>query len=217
MGIGGRPFGLEHSVRLTADHVTIERGGRLVIDDLAFSAAAGTALVITGPNGAGKSTLLRAIAGLVQVSAGRIRLDGGDPERTLPEQCHYFGHLDGLKTALTVSENVAFWRDYYGAPVIGNSADALAAVGLDDLGRLPAAYLSAGQRRRLSFARLIVAHRPIWLLDEPTSALDAASEARFVDLANRHLATGGLVVAATHAPLGLTATTTLRLGQKALT
>jgi len=200
---------------LTADHVTIERGGRLVIDDLAFAAAAGTALVVTGPNGAGKSTLLRAIAGLVQLSAGRIGLDGGDRERTLPEQCHYLGHLDGLKTALTVSENVAFWRDFYDARVGSDVPDALAAVGLGDLGPLPAAYLSAGQRRRLAFARLMVAYRPIWLLDEPTSALDAASEARFVDIVNRHLATGGLVIAATHAPLGLTATTTLRLGQRA--
>jgi len=200
------------SLHLAGTEVTIERSGRLVIDDLSFAAENSTALIVTGPNGAGKSTLLRAIAGLIHLTSGTIQLEGGDPERTVPEQCHYVGHLDGLKTALTVMENVTFWRDFYGAGGASASVEtALAEVGLDHLGALPAAYLSAGQRRRLSFARLLVSHRPVWLLDEPTSALDAASEARFIALVNRHLAGGGLVIAATHAPLAFASTTWLGL------
>ena len=202
-------------MQLTVDYVTIERGGRLVIDSLSFRAKAGVALVITGPNGIGKSTLLRAIAGLVHVASGTLRLDGGEPERTLPESCHYFGHLDGLKSALSVQENVAFWQAFYGATAGQASVlDALNQVSLDHLADLPAAYLSAGQRRRLSLARLLVSHRPVWLLDEPTSALDAASEARLVDLVNAHLAQGGLVIAATHAPLAFHTLETLDLSNR---
>ncbi len=207
-----RLAGRQDDVQLSAEHLTIERGGRLVIADLSFEAHGGEALVVTGPNGVGKSTLLRAIAGLVRPVSGSLRLNDGDAERTLPEECHYLGHFDGLKTALTVAENLAFWRDFYGArgSAYGLTA-ALEAVELDHLTRHPAAYLSAGQRRRLSIARLLVARRPVWLLDEPTSALDAASEARFVTLVNNHLATGGLVIAATHTPLAFAAVRALRL------
>jgi heme exporter protein A len=192
---------------LAAERITIERGGRIVIDDLSFRAGAGAALVVTGPNGSGKSTLLRTIAGLVHLASGRLQLHGGNAEKTLAEHCHYFGHLDGLKSALTVAENATFWRDFY-RPIDVSTADgtlsvatALDEVGLDHLAHLPAAYLSAGQRRRLSLARLLVSRRSIWLLDEPTSALDSASEERLVACVNRHLSTGGVVIAATHAPL----------------
>jgi len=203
-------------LRLTAEQLCVERGGRLVLSYLSFSVAGGAALVVTGPNGAGKSTLLRTIAGLVHPSEGRIGLDGGDAERTVPEQCHYFGHQDGLKTALSVTENLAFWRDFYGSdgagrPIAADVTAALALVGLAHLSDLPAAYLSAGQRRRLSLARMLITWRPVWLLDEPTSALDAASESTFVALVNRHLADGGIAVAATHAPLPFARMQTLQL------
>ncbi len=201
-------------MHLAADTLTIERGGRLVIDGLSFRVDAGAALVVTGPNGVGKSTLLRSIAGLVPLTSGAFRIDGGDCEKTLAEHCHYFGHLDALKSALTVTENVLFWRKFYGSHgAAADATDALAEVGLDHLAHLPAAYLSAGQRRRLSLARLIVSFRPIWLLDEPTSALDAASEARFVEIVNTHLLGGGIAIAATHAPLVLSRITRLHLGE----
>ena len=201
-------------MRLAIENLAVERGGRLVIAGLTVAAKAGTALVVTGPNGAGKSTLIRTIAGLLPPVAGSIRIEGGDPELSVAEQCHYFGHQDGLKPALTVMENLAFWRDFYGRPALPLVA-ALQAVGLEHLIDLPAAYLSAGQRRRLSFARLLITERPIWLLDEPTSALDAGSEARLIDSVNGHLALGGLGIAATHAPLAFGARENLALGHVA--
>ncbi len=133
---------------------------------------AGEALILTGRNGAGKSSLLRMIAGLLAVAKGRIVLEDGDNDLSMAEQCHYLGHRDALKTALTVTENLDFWRAYLdgGTEKAGaDKIDALAAVGLNSVAGLPAAYLSAGQRRRLSIARLIAVPRPIWLLDEPTS------------------------------------------------
>jgi len=189
-------------MRLTARSLDCERGGRIVFRDLGFTIQAGRALVVTGPNGIGKSSLLRLIAGLTPKAGGMLELDGGEAGATIAEQCHYFGHSDALKPALSVEENLGFWQNYYGAGETGVGA-ALETVALDRIAHLPAAYLSAGQRRRLSLARLIVSPRPIWLLDEPTSALDTAGEGIFTRLANAHLASGGLIVAATHAPLAI--------------
>ncbi|RAI30828.1 heme ABC exporter ATP-binding protein CcmA [Rhodoplanes serenus] len=186
------------------------RGQREVFTGLDFRVGAGEALALTGRNGAGKSSLLRLIAGLVRPAAGSVRLDGGDPELTVPEQAHYLGHLDALKPSLTVTENLGFWIDYLGGDP-ARLATALDAVALDDLADLPAGYLSAGQRRRLSIARLVAVARPVWLLDEPTSALDVASQERLAGLMRAHLAGGGLILAATHGPLGLD-TRELRLG-----
>jgi heme exporter protein A len=199
-------------MRLVASDLTCVRGGREVFARLEFSLTAGEALVVTGRNGAGKSSLLRMLAGLVRIAAGRLALEGGDPELSISEQAHYLGHQDALKPSLSVQENLHFWAHFLGT---GAVAEALAAVGLDSLAELPAGYLSAGQRRRLSLARLLAVKRPIWLLDEPTSALDAASQARLADLMRRHLADGGLIVAATHGPLGLEPARELRLGEAA--
>jgi heme exporter protein A len=184
------------------------RGGRQVFRDLGFSVFAGETLLVSGPNGAGKSSLLRLIAGLLRPAAGNIELTGGDPELTIAEQAHYLGHQDALKPALTVAENLAFWSDLLRA---GAAKPALEAVGLASLGPLPALYLSAGQRRRLSLARLVAAPRSIWLLDEPTSALDAAAQAMLSELMRGHLATGGVIVAAGHGPIGLEAAKELKL------
>ena len=186
------------------------RGGRQVFADVSFSLAGGEALLVTGRHGAGKSSLLRILGGLVRLAAGRLALADTDPDRTIPEQAHYIGHQDALKPSLTVAENVSFWTRYLGGT--GTPA-ALAAWGLDRLAELPAAYLSAGQRRRLSLARLVAVPRPIWLLDEPTSALDRDGQDRLTGLMRKHLAGGGLIVAATHGPLALERAKELRLGE----
>jgi heme exporter protein A len=181
-----------------------------VFSGLDFEASSGEALAVIGANGSGKTSLLRMIAGLLTIADGSIGLEGGERELTLPEQAHYLGHRDALKPALSVIENLTFWRDFLGGEAFDSRAS-LAAVGLDHAIDLPAAYLSAGQRRRLSIARLLAVRRPIWLLDEPTNALDAAGQNMFAALMNDHLARGGLIVAATHAPLGIAARE-LRIG-----
>jgi heme exporter protein A len=197
-------------MRLLGRGIKCVRGGREVFSELDFTAISGEALAVTGPNGAGKTSLLRIIAGLLTVAAGSIGLEDGERELTLAEQAHYLGHRDAMKPALSVLENLAFWRDFLGGEA-SNAAQSLAAVGLDHAADLPAAYLSAGQRRRLSIARLLAVRRPIWLLDEPTSALDAPGQSLFATLMRDHLARGGLIVAATHAPLGVDAKE-LRIG-----
>jgi len=197
-------------MRLLGCGVRCVRGGREVFCGLDFEACSGEALAVTGPNGSGKTSLLRMIAGLLAMAGGSIGLEGGETELTLPEQAHYLGHRDALKPALSVMENLSFWRDFLGGEAF-DAAESLAAVGLDHAAQLPAAYLSAGQRRRLSLARLLAARRPVWLLDEPTSALDAAGQTMFAALMGDHLSRGGLIIAATHAPLGL-ATRELRIG-----
>lgn len=199
-------------LRLTASGLAVVRGFREVFSELSFELAGGELLALTGPNGAGKSSLLRLIAGLVRPSAGALALEGGDPELSIPEQAHYLAHQDAFKPALTVEENLRFWVRFAGADEAA-LGEALAAVGLGSLADLPAAFLSAGQRRRLSVARLRAVARPLWLLDEPTSALDAAAQDRLAAIMADHLAAGGLIIAATHGPLGLAGTRELRLGQ----
>jgi heme exporter protein A len=197
-------------MQLRAENLGCRRGGREVFDGLNFAVGAGEALLVSGRNGAGKSSLLRLIAGLVRLSAGRLELSGGAPDTPIGERAHYLGHQDAVKTSLTVAENLSFWVGFLGPgkPV----AAALDAVGLGALAGLPAAYLSAGQRRRLSLARLFAVQRPLWLLDEPTSALDAPAQTRLAELMRAHLAGGGLIVAAAHGPIGLERARELKLG-----
>jgi heme exporter protein A len=197
-------------MRLEGEELACVRGGREVFRGLAFTISGGEALLITGRNGAGKSSLLRMIAGLVRVAGGRLTMTGADTERSIPEQAHYLGHQDALKTSLSVAENLGFWTRYLGGG--GPVQAALATVGLDALADLPAAYLSAGQRRRLSIARLVAVNRPIWLLDEPTSALDTQAQQCLAKLMAEHLALGGMILAATHGPVGLEKARELRLG-----
>jgi heme exporter protein A len=202
-----------HGLRLSGSDLTCRRGGREVFRDLSFAVASGEALLLTGRNGAGKSSLLRMVAGLLRIAGGRLDLVGGAPDAEIAEQAHYLGHLDAFKPALSVEENLAFWTGYLGGE--SKPSQALHAVGLGSLAGLPAGYLSAGQRRRLSLARLLAVARPLWLLDEPTSALDATAQAMLHDLMHAHLAAGGLIIAATHQPLGLKDARELRLGAPA--
>ena len=200
-------------MRLRAWNLTIERGGRQVLAELSFEAHGGAALIVTGPNGAGKTSLLRALAGFLPIEAGGFTLDGGDGERTVGEQAHYLGHADGVKAALTAGENLAFAA----AMLAGDSSRkaqlaALTALGLNHVIDFPARLLSAGQRRRVALARMLVAERPLWVLDEPTTALDAAAQIALAAIMRAHLKGGGILVAAVHAPLGLEGAQELRLG-----
>lgn len=198
-------------MRLVAQDIACQRGGREVFTGLSFAVSKGEALLVTGRNGAGKSSLLRIIAGLIRLAGGRITLEGGKTESNVAEQAHYVGHQDPVKGALSVAENLSFWSSYlHGKPDV---RAALKAVGLDGLADLPAGYLSAGQRRRLSIARLAAVKRPLWLLDEPTTALDAQAQKALADLMRKHLRSGGLIVAASHGPIGISDTKQLRLGR----
>ena len=194
---------------LSGTDLACVRAGLPVFRDVSFAIGAGQALLVTGPNGSGKTTLLRLIAGLIRPTQGQVALAGLDPEASIGEEAHYLAHQDALKPSLTVAENLGFWSRFMGPPASPETA--LAAVRLDSLAGLPAAYLSAGQRRRLSLARLLAVYRPIWLLDEPTAALDADGQASLAQIMRDHLASGGIIVAATHGPLGIDGARELRL------
>lgn len=186
-------------MKLTADNLTCERGGRIVFAGIGFSLGEGQLMQLTGPNGAGKSSLLRLIAGLNEATAGTLVLEGGDSDLTIGQQAHYIAHQEAVKTALTVEENLAFWRDFLGG---GSLEAALEAFALSRFASFQAGLLSAGQKRRLALARLALITRRLWLLDEPTVGLDTASLARLVAVMSAHLDRGGMIIAATHVPLG---------------
>lgn len=196
-------------MRLTATDLAVSRSGRRIFSGLSFALGPGEALMVTGRNGAGKSTLLALLAGRLKSDSGTIAVaDVG--EATLPECLHVVGHRDGLKAPLTAQENLAFARDLLGAPT-ASPREALVELGLGHALTLPVAYLSAGQRRRVALARLLVCRRPLWLLDEPSAALDTASQGVLAGLMARHRAEGGLIIAATHQPLGLEGARELRI------
>lgn len=200
-------------MRLIADDLSGERGGETVFAGVDFALGNGEALTVTGPNGSGKSTLLRIVAGLLPHAHGRIAVEGGGEEfPTVASACHYLGHQNAMKAALTVSENLEFWQSFAGNGKL-DIGEALADVGLDGLGHLPFGYLSTGQKRRAAIAKLLISHRPIWLLDEPTAGLDKASEAQFAALMRGHCQAGGIIVAATHLPLGLEGAKALEMGR----
>ncbi|UCI30728.1 heme ABC exporter ATP-binding protein CcmA [Mesorhizobium sp. B4-1-4] len=200
-------------MRLIAENLGGERGGESVFSGIGFALDQGQALVVTGPNGAGKSTLLRIIAGLLPQAEGGLLLEGGgEAFPSIASACHYLGHQNAMKTALGVAENLRFWREFHGQGSLEVEA-ALETVGLGGIGHLPFGYLSTGQRRRAAIAKLLVSHRPLWLLDEPTAGLDKASEGRFAGLIRKHLGGGGIVVAATHLPLSIEGAKALRMGE----
>jgi len=190
---------------LEIDGLACRRGGRLVFRDVSFRAGTGDAALVRGPNGVGKSTLLRVLAGLIPPAAGDVHFDGHSLARepsAFQERVVYAGHLDAIKPALTVEHNLAVW-----AAVFGNGADnvdtALAFFGLDEIANRPAGQCSAGQKRRLGLARLMVIDRPLWLLDEPTVSLDAESAGLVARLVREHCAAGGIALIATHIDLAL--------------
>lgn len=197
---------------LTGNNLTCERGGRLVFSGVGFRLGAGQLMQLTGPNGSGKSSLLRLIAGLNEPAAGTLAFDGGDTELTIGQRAHYIAHQEAVKAALTVLENLAFWRGFLGG---GDVDAALAAFGLARLAHYPAGLLSAGQKRRLALARIVLVPRLLWLLDEPTVGLDAASQQALAAVMAAHLGNGGMIIAATHVDLGLEPQCRLELGAAA--
>jgi heme exporter protein A len=198
-------------MKLAVENLTVERGGRRILSDIAFTLEAGEALLLTGPNGAGKTTLLKTLAGFIAPADGRIVLTGGDAEAPVAEQAHVMGHANGIRPVLTVEENAQFWAGYLDRPA-RLLEDVLDRFGLIGLAQVPAAYLSAGQKRRLGLTRLLLVKRPLWLLDEPTAALDAAAAALVGEIIDEHTAGGGIAVVATHAPVPLARAKTLELG-----
>ena len=181
-------------MELTAQDLTVSRGGVPVLEGLSFTLRAGEVLVLRGPNGSGKTTLLRTLAGLQPALRGEI----SQP----PEAIAYGAHADGLKATLTVAENLAFWASVHGLSDIDVALDHF---NLRGLANRAAQNLSAGQKRRLGLARLLVIGRPIWLLDEPTVSLDVASVGLFADAVRTHVAGGGAALIATHIDLALDA------------
>jgi heme exporter protein A len=201
---------MDEHMKLIAEDLHVSRGEWPVFSGVNLSVISGAAAIVTGANGTGKSTLLKTVAGFLQPERGRIVFDDAS-EGSPGEHCHYLGHENALKSALTASENLAFWQAYLGpGQRIGN---ALAAIGLDAMENIPAGYLSAGQKRRLAIARLLVSTRPVWLLDEPASSLDDRSIGLLSDIIRNHLHSGGIVIAATHQKLGISGAANLDMNK----
>ncbi|ANG95049.1 heme ABC exporter, ATP-binding protein CcmA [Brucella pseudogrignonensis] len=199
-------------MRLGAENLAGERGGETIFAGLSFEVSSGEALIVTGPNGSGKSTLLRIICGLLAPEAGKIELLEDRAALPVRAACHYLGHQNAMKPALSVRENLLFWQKFNGS-VRFDIDEALEAVDLPGVEHLPFGYLSTGQKRRVSIAKLLTSYRPLWIVDEPTAGLDKASEARFAELMRDHMGEGGMVIAATHIPLGLEVVRTLDMAQ----
>ncbi|MDP8916701.1 MAG: heme ABC exporter ATP-binding protein CcmA [Pseudomonadota bacterium] len=180
---------------LEADGLAVERGGRLLFENLSFRVAPGEALLLTGPNGAGKTSLLRCLAGLLRPSAGAVRFGASDAREARARGLHWLGADDGLKASRTAAAELRFWARWGGGETVDASLDA---VGLRDAAETPVRRLSAGQRRRLAFSRLLEPRRPLWLLDEPLAPLDPSWRDWAAKLMGEHLEAGGLLVAAVH-------------------
>ncbi len=183
-------------MQLIAENLACDRGDARIFESLSFSLGAGEGMLVTGPNGTGKSTLLRVLAGFLPASEGVVQLDLG----SMAMHAHYLGPKNGMKSALSVAENLDFWKEYYGSETI-SAYQALERVDLAHILDAPFSYLSTGQQRRVAIARLLLNERPIWLLDEPTSGLDLRAEKLFADLVAEKIAQGGMVIAATHLPI----------------
>jgi heme exporter protein A len=199
-------------MQLSGRDLSVSRGGRRIFEGLSFALSSGEFVAVTGANGAGKSTLLRSVAGLLRPDEGSVVLDP-EPEAGRAIAIHYLGHLDGLKPRLTVHENLLFWRRLWQGS--GDIDESLDTVGIGGLAYLHVSSLSAGQKRRVALARLLIHGRPVWLLDEPATSLDASGEAMLGRLVEAHLAGGGMVMAALHRPLPVAPSRSIALGQAA--
>jgi len=201
-------------MRLEAEGLAARRGGELVFEGIDFALGSGEGMLVTGPNGAGKSTLLRVLGGFLQPAAGRIRLTGAGETTDIAAHAHFLSPLNAMKPALSVRENLTFWRAFGENAALGPE-QALQRVGLGHVIDVPFSDLSTGQRRRVAIARLFINRRPVWLLDEPTSGLDTGAEASFAGIVAEHLADGGITIAATHLPIDVPGIKRLRFAERA--
>ena len=195
-----------HINALSVENLAIARDERRLFEALSFNIDSGHALAVKGENGCGKSTLLNGLCGLLPIEMGEITLNFENGEtlegaHALADFTHHLGHQNAMQQDLTVEENLRFWQQFSGSSdtTIDGALDALK---LSHTKTMPFGFLSTGQRRRIAIARLMVSFRPLWLLDEPTSGLDTGSVALFEDLMDNHLKAGGIIIAATHLPLG---------------
>lgn len=193
---------------LAVDKLACIRGERQLFHDVTFRLAPGEALLLHGPNGSGKSSLLRILAGFLAPAAGQVAWHGTELPDTDAHHGRfcYLGHQDAVKPQFSARDNLVFWARLsgLGAAQAETAADqALDAAGLKRQKTLPARYLSAGQKRRVALARLLLVHLPVWLLDEPSNALDSAAVAWLGDILARHRARGGIVVLASHVAVPL--------------
>ena len=186
---------------LEARSINAWRGDRHILRDVSFEVRSGEFLKITGPNGVGKTTLLRVICGLLPSEGGEIKWCGR-PLRTARDefnaQLGYLGHPNSLKADLTARENLRFLAGLRQELSDRDIDGALERVGILSRGDLPARSLSAGQKRRLALARLVLAEAALWVLDEPVTNLDTAGIALVEELVQEHVARGGLALAAVH-------------------
>ncbi|WP_306119017.1 MULTISPECIES: heme ABC exporter ATP-binding protein CcmA [unclassified Roseitalea] len=202
-------------MRLEVEGLAARRGGDMIFEGIRFALGAGEAMAVTGPNGAGKSTLLRVLAGFLPPAAGWARVtNAADGAGDIAAHAHFLGPVNAMKPALTVRENLDFWRIFGDAPLL-EPEEALGRLGLDHVIDVPYSDLSTGQRRRVAIARLLLNRRTIWLLDEPTSGLDANAEAVFAGLVGDHVAGGGIVIAATHLSIAVAGMKRLRFAERA--
>ena len=200
-------------MKLIIENLSLSRAGQEIVTDISVELSAGEALIVTGENGSGKSTTLRGVAGLLPLSGGSVTLldeKGKQFEGETREYCHYLGHQNGMKPALTVHENLDFWQKFCGEPDL-SIEQALEEVDLAHTIELPFSYLSAGMKRRVSIAKLLISDRPIWIVDEPTAGLDAQSSKMFTNLCQTFCNGGGILIAATHLPLGIKTEKTLEI------
>ena len=191
---------------LVAENLHLWRGEQHVLRGVSFVLARGQCLQIMGANGSGKTTLLRALCGLVPLEEGQVRWQGElvtQAPHLFHVQLSYLGHDNGLKPDLTALENLRFATQLRRRANRTEIPAALERTGVADCAALLVRRLSAGQRRRVALARILLTEAPLWVLDEPASNLDPRGQALVTELLAAHLARGGMAVVATHQPLGL--------------
>ncbi len=189
-------------MKITAVDLSAKRGEEVLFQHLRFTIHDRELLTITGPNGIGKSTLLRIIAGFLPANEGEVTAQEGDQRFPVSLVSHYLGSQNAMKTHLTVLQNLEFWSDFDSSRLL-SPIEALAEVELSGTEHLPFGVLSTGQKRRVAIARLLLSHQPLWLLDEPTSGLDKHASAIFAKIMEEHRNRSGMIIAATHLPLGI--------------